>query len=121
MDEFKLIVAGGRTFNDFIRLSDVINTLANTVYDKKAVSIVSGMAGGADRLGYKFAKDNGIVVYEFPADWARHSRSAGYIRNVEMGTFANGLLAFWDGESRGTKHMIDYMRSLGKPVHVIQY
>ena len=34
---------------------------------------------------------------------------------------ADGLLAFWDGQSRGTKQMIEYMRSLNKPVHIIHY
>jgi hypothetical protein len=78
------------------------------------------MARGADALGYQFAKTNNIMVYEFPADWSQ-GKSAGFKRNAQMGDFSDGLLAFWDGQSRGTKGMIEYMQRLGKPVHVVRY
>jgi hypothetical protein len=43
------------------------------------------------------------------------------MRNAEMAQFADGLLAFWDGESRGTDNMIQQMKRLGKPVKVVRY
>ena len=79
------------------------------------------MAAGADLLAYYFAVKNNVVAYKFPVDWNKHGKSAGMIRNKQMGDFADGLLAFWDGKSRGTKQMIEYMHSLGKPVHVVHY
>lgn len=121
MNEFKLIVAGGRDFNDYETLSHVLFELSENEYASQAVSIVSGMAAGADRLGYRFAKENQVTVHEFPADWKRYPRSAGYIRNADMGLFADGLLAFWDGKSKGTAHMIKFMTTAGKPVHIIKY
>ena len=121
MDEFKLIVAGGRDFNDYHSLSKAISDLAEVELADRAVSIVSGMARGADRMAYDFAKLNNVVVHEFPADWDRYGKAAGYRRNAEMAAFADGLLAFWDGSSRGTKNMIETMMKLGKPVHVIEY
>ena len=119
--EFKLIVAGGRDFDSYGRVSEEINHLANGELAERAVSIVSGMARGADRMAFQFAKENNVQVYEFPADWGTHGKAAGHIRNAEMAKFADGLLAFWDGKSRGTANMIQTMERMGKPVRVIRY
>lgn len=121
MQEFKLIVAGGRDFNDYELLSRVIMDMANKEYPDRAISIISGMAKGADALGYFFAIKHNVVKYSFPADWNKHGRSAGFIRNKEMGNFADGLIAFWDGKSKGTAQMIQYMGSLNKPVIIVKY
>lgn len=121
MQEFKLIVAGGRDFNDYDLLSRVLIAMADVELADKAVSIVSGMARGADRLAVQFAREHGVKLYEFPADWDSYGKYAGYYRNKKMGNFSDGLLAFWDGKSRGTKHMIEYMQGLGKPVQVVEY
>ena len=121
MTEFKLIVAGGRDFADYEKLSRVLFTLAEVDYADKEISIVSGMARGADALGTRFAKEHGVTLHEFPANWNKYGKSAGYRRNEEMGNFADGLLAFWNKSSKGTEHMIEFMRAKGKPVHVITY
>lgn len=121
MNEFKLIVAGGRDFNDYETLSRVLNDTANGLYASKAVSIVSGMARGADMLGHRFAKEHNVKVYEFPADWSGMGKVAGFKRNEHMAKFADGLLAFWDGTSKGTGHMIGCMRLANKPVHIVSY
>ena len=57
----------------------------------------------------------------FEADWGTHGKKAGILRNIEMGDYADALIAFHDSESKGTKHMIEYMKSLGKPVRVVRY
>ena len=121
MKEFKLIVAGGRDFYDYQLLSDTLFNMSSGIYVDYAISIVSGMAGGADRMGYLFAKEHQVKIYGYPANWDKYGKRAGFMRNEVMGDFADGLLAFWDGKSRGTKHMIDYMTKLNKPVHVIEY
>ena len=121
MDEFKLIVAGGRDFSDYERLSQEIDKLALVELKDKRVSIVSGMARGADSLALQFARVHNVKVYQFYADWDKYGKSAGHRRNRQMGDFADDLLAFWDGQSKGTKGMIDYMKSLAKPVRVIKY
>lgn len=121
MTEFKLIIAGGRDFDDAQRLRDELIYLATTTYQDRNVSVVSGMARGADKLGYVFAKRNSVKTYAFPAEWHRYGKTAGFKRNADMGRFADGLLAFWNGRSKGTKHMIDFMTHLGKPVHVVKY
>jgi len=121
MNEFKLIVAGGRDFDDYFLLKGWVNRLANETYAERAVSIVSGMARGADALGTQFAKEHGVRLYEFPADWDQYGKRAGFMRNEQMGRFSDGLLAFWDIRSKGTAHMIEFMRKLNKPVHIVTY
>lgn len=122
MAEFKLIIAGGRDFNDYDLLRDTVTALATTGDLKDFdVSIVSGMACGADALGAQFAHLNSVKLYRYPANWEMYGKRAGFMRNEAMGEFADGLLAFWDGESRGTQHMIKYMQRLNKPVFIIKY
>ena len=121
MKEFKLIVAGGRDFVDEDLLVRTIIAMADVEFADFDVSIVSGMAKGADALAYKFAHTHEVQVYEFYADWKRNGKSAGFVRNAAMGMFADGLLAFWDGQSHGTEHMINFMKRQGKPVHVVTY
>lgn len=119
--EYKLIVAGSRGFNDYdLMLRVVIAMVDHELADKK-LSIVSGMAQGADQLGVRMAVQFGLPLYKFPANWNGLGKRAGFIRNTQMGNMADGLLAFWDGQSNGTKHMVDYMHQLKKPVHLIKY
>ena len=65
------------------------------------------MARGVDFLGGLWAHNRGIPVAEFPADWDKYGKRAGYLRNEEMARNAEALIAIWNGKSPGTKHMID--------------
>jgi hypothetical protein len=121
MNGFKLIVACSKDYTDYEHLSRVIFAMADVEFADKEVSIVSGMARGADTLAVRFATDNYIDLYEFPADWRKYGKFADLYSNMQMGDFADGLLAFWDGKSEGTAQMISYMKQLGKFVHVINY
>jgi hypothetical protein len=80
--------------------------------------VVCGLARGVDSLGKKWAEKNDIPVKEFPADWDRHGRKAGYLRNVEMVKYADALIAVWDGESKGTQHVITEARKRRLQVYV---
>ena len=118
---FKLIVAGGRNFNDYALLSAELFALAEGELNAESVEIVSGMARGADALGFHFAQTEGVLCHQFPADWDKYGKGAGYKRNQQMADFSDGLLAFWDGKSRGTAHMIQTMERMGKKVRVVRY
>ena len=111
----KTIVAGGRDFRDYALLIKELNKL------EKIKEIVSGTARGADKLGERYAINNNIPVKQFPANWDKHGKSAGYKRNEKMAKYAKRLVAFWDGKSRGTKHMIDIARKQGLKVIVVRY
>jgi hypothetical protein len=83
--------------------------------------VISGCARGVDQMGIRWAKENKISFVGVPANWDYYGKSAGMIRNTQMANKADALIAIWDGESRGTKHMIDYMYRLEKPVFVWRY
>lgn len=108
----RVIVAGSRDFNDFslVEKSLMMYFKENQLH-RADIEIISGTARGADRLGEIFANKYCLKLTKFPADWDYYGKSAGYIRNEQMAKYAskeNGLLfAFWNGTSRGTKHMID--------------
>lgn len=109
----KTIIAGSRGIND---LDQVIEAVLQSRFD--ITEVVSGTASGVDRLGESFAREHNCPVKRFPADWKQFGKSAGPRRNKQMGDYADVLIAVWDGKSRGTKQMIEYMKSLGKPVYV---
>ena len=118
---FRIIIAGGRNFNDYSLLKEKVNNIISDKRKTHQIYIVSGKARGADSLGEKYANENGLNIMEFPADWDKHGRSAGYKRNVEMAENADALIAFWDGESRGTKHMIDIAKEKNLLTRIIRY
>ncbi len=113
----KIIVAGGRTFTDqnmgFAYLSKLLKS--------ENLCIISGDANGADTIGKNFAKTQNLDLIIVPAMWHVYGKSAGYHRNTIMASIADGLIAFWNGKSHGTKHMIDTMKSLGKRVIIVNY
>jgi hypothetical protein len=121
MDEFKLIIAGGRDFKDHDLLTNTLHRGLIGPLKSYQVSVVSGEARGADRTGAICGDALGLHVHKFPADWGGLGKRAGFVRNQQMAEFADGLLAFWDGQSRGTADMIGRMRRLGKPVKIVMY
>ena len=82
-------------------------------------TIVHGKARGADRLADDEAGKAGLLTEPHAADWDRYGKSAGRIRNEEMAALGADLcVAFWDGRSTGTKHMMDTAAAHGIPVEV---
>lgn len=117
----KLIIAGGRDFNDEALMRDRLQEMANQQIIDETTELVCGMTKGADIMGQHLFKQNGMTVHEFIPDWDGLGKRAGFVRNAEMGDAADLALIFWDGQSRGTKHMIEYMEKLGKPVYLVRY
>ena len=123
---YRLIVAGGRDFDNYCLLDSKLDYFTMRI-DFKLLEVVSGKARGADTFGEIWARERGVTVAEFPANWDKHGKSAGYIRNREMAEYsvANGnrglLVAFWDGNSKGTRSMIDLGHSYGLDVRIVEY
>jgi hypothetical protein len=111
-----IIIAGSRNFNDYNLLKSSCDNLLTQFTN---IEIVSGTARGADKLGERYAREKGYDIKQFPANWDKFGKSAGYIRNDEMAQYADMLIAFWDGTSKGTKHMIDLANKRGIKVLVI--
>jgi len=114
----KVIIAGGRSFNNYNLLYTECNNYLNAYSN---IEIVSGCANGADRLGERYALEKEYLITKFPAQWDTFGKSAGYIRNEEMAKYADILIAFWDGDSKGTKHMINLAEKYKLKVNIIKY
>lgn len=120
----RIIIAGGRDFNDYEFLQDkvsdfILMELPEDIWSE--IEIVSGGANGADKLGERYAKERNCKMTRFIPDWNKHGKKAGILRNHEMGDYADVLLAFWDQKSKGTKDMITYATKQGLWVEVFTY
>lgn len=104
----KIIIAGSRTVDPEKWVEDI------KFFISEDFELVTGCARGADQIAYMITKN----PTEFPADWDRFGKRAGYIRNYNMAQYADVLIAVWDGHSKGTRNMIDIMLDMGKEVHV---
>lgn len=114
----RVVIAGGRDFSDYSLLCKKCDKILNS---QKDIEIVSGNANGADKLGERYAREKGYTLKQFPANWDKYGKGAGYIRNKEMAEYADALIAFWDGSSKGTKHMIDLAKQNNLKIRVIYY
>lgn len=115
---FQVIIAGGRDFSDY----DLLCRKCDQFFINKApTAIISGMARGADCWGVQYAREHGIPVLEFPANWRVLGKRAGMMRNLQMLEVADAVVAFWDGKSKGTHHMIRETQKRGLPLRVVQY
>ena len=118
---YKTIIAGGRDFMDYNLLKEKTNKILQEKKVTHKIVIISGCARGADTLGLRYASENAFDVEEYPAEWDKYGKKAGYVRNVKMAENADALIAFWDGKSKGTKHMIDIAAERNLPIRVIRY
>ena len=119
----KVIIAGGRDFDDYNYMSSELTELfENSAYFKGiTIKIISGMAKGADSLAIRYADEHKLTKVLFPANWKSYPRIAGFLRNEDMLSIATHLIAFWDGKSSGTKDMIDIAQEKGIPVWIFNY
>ncbi len=88
---------------------------------KNVTEIVSGGARGVDACAREYAQTHGIRLTEFLPDYNRYGRTAPLKRNLEIIAYAEMVLAFWDGKSRGTKYVIDNCKKQGVPIKVYLY
>lgn len=109
----KTIIAGGRNVTTYSFVEEAVKQSGFSITE-----VVSGCARGADTLGEMWANKHNVPLSMFPADWHNLGKKAGHVRNCQMGDYAEALIALWDGQSRGTKHMIDYATKKGLKVFV---
>lgn len=110
----KVIIAGSRD----IKRKDVRQAIELCPWSGFISSVISGTARGADQEGEQWAGENNLEIERYPANWEKEGKKAGPLRNLEMAKNADGLIAIWDGRSRGTKSMIDYALKIGLRVFV---
>lgn len=118
--EYRVIVCGSRDWTDRRIIRETLLALADRCPDLRIV-VVHGAARGADRMAGEEARACGYKVEEHPANWALHGHRAGLIRNAYMLSLGcSHVIAFWDGKSRGTEHMIRIAREADARVTVIR-
>lgn len=113
----KLIIAGSRNLEVS---NDYIWNLLSSSDIENITEIVSGdCPSGIDKCGIQFAELHSLPIKRFSANWAKYGKSAGPIRNREMAEYADALLLIWDGESKGSKSMLNEMKELEKPTYEV--
>ena len=113
----KIIVAGGREFNN----KEIIFRCLDSVGIKKEYTIISGHATGVDSMAELYAKERGLTLEIYPAQWDKYGKKAGPMRNHEMACNGDALIAFWDGSSRGTKNMLRHAVTKRLSIIVFDY
>lgn len=108
----KLIIAGGRDYqfkpSDYARL--------NALHDQCHVTeVVHGGATGADECGANWARDEGIALRCYPADWETYGRAAGPMRNQAMASYADAVVLFPGG--KGTESMYRIAKATGIEIY----
>lgn len=112
----KTIIAGSRGITDREMVSFHLSLIVPD--DLHITEVVSGTAAGVDTLGEQWAEDWDIPVKRFPAEWEKYGKRAGHIRNDEMARYAEACVIFWDGESNGTRDMIQLAAKCGLKLFV---
>lgn len=105
-------VVGSRDYPDLEGVRAFVRSLP------AGTTLVSGGARGVDSAAAEAARERGIPVVVYAADWARLGRAAGPVRNRSIAEHCDRLVAFWDGESPGTADVVAQARALGREVEV---
>jgi len=123
----RIIVAGTRDYGDYESFSNVIKDIVSSTPNERILFISGAAKTGADALIIRWCKENNHQwIIEFPAKWRSDDgtllMNAGYVRNVQMSEVATELVCFYDGISKGTKHMIDIAtkKKLSITIHLIE-
>jgi hypothetical protein len=114
-DNMKVGVIGSRGFNDNEKLTQIMDEIEDVHL------IVSGGAKGADLLGEKWANENGVETLIFKPNWSKYGKRAGFIRNEDIVKNSDYIIAFWDGNSKGTENSINLAKKLNIPIKIINY
>lgn len=109
----RILVAGSRGYEDYEQFSDFmfhyVKVITLTTNPNEEPVFITGKArSGADDMIIRWCKENGYRWCEYPADWEKHGKAAGMIRNRQMGLVATHLIVFWDGRSKGTRNMLEF-------------
>ena len=108
----KVAIVGSREYPDLEQVREYVRGLP------PGTIVVSGGAVGVDKVAEQEAKEQGLNVEIWYPRWDLHGKGAGFARNRAIVHSADRVVAFWDGESRGTKHTIGVAQEMRKPVEV---
>ena len=106
----KLAIVGSRSLT---------NLMLDGYISENVDEIVSGGAVGVDLCAAEYAKRKGIRITEFFPQYERYGRAAPIVRNKAIVDYADRILVFWNGRSKGTRSVIEYANKIGKPIEVV--
>ena len=112
--KIRIAIIGSRTFNNYKLLQRTLDTFYPNIS-----LIVSGGAQGADALAEEYARTEGIRTLIFKPDWKTYGKAAGFVRNKDIVTSVDIVIAYWDCVSRGTANSIEWAYKLNKPVIIV--
>ena len=105
----KVAIVGSRT----------VTAVPMEEYVTKEDEIVSGGAVGVDRCAAEYARQNGLKLTEFLPEYEKYGRGAPIVRNQKIVDYADKVVVFWNGSSKGALSVIKYAEKVGKPCQVI--
>ena len=105
----KIAIIGSRNLN--------IDNIENYLPDE-TTEIVSGGAKGIDRCAEKYAREHGLKLTVFLPEYNKYGKGAPLKRNLQRINYADEVIAFWDGTSKGTKYVIDQCEKINKKITV---
>ena len=116
----RVVIAGCRDYNNYDEAKRYIDFYLSETRKQNQIIIISGMANGADKIGEMYAKENVFKVERYPAEWGKYGKSAGPIRNRQMAEACDFVICFWNGDSPGTRSMIELAKKYDKPIKIIK-
>ena len=119
-DTFNVVISGSREFTEFDKFATALDEVLKTYRSKSYIRLFEGGARGIDRLARTYAIMRKVRHERFHADWDKFGKRAGILRNIEMINAGDMVVAFWDGQSKGTKHAIDYAIKKRKRLVVVR-
>lgn len=126
MSRIVILVTGSRSITDETKVWEKLDSIRTSLLPNEIIGLVEGDAEGVDKFCGRWAANSGFIVHECPVkpeDWDKYGKGAGNVRNLHMLNYAKDLchtkgallhcVAFWDGSSTGTQHMINSMKKDG--------
>lgn len=117
----RIVVAGSRNFNNWNLAKEFIDFCIRRIKNEHTLVFMSGCCKGADKLGERYATENGYKIEYYPVNWDKYGKSAGPKRNEIMAEKCDFVICFLDGKSNGTKSMINYSKKYNKPLRIKYY
>jgi YspA, cpYpsA-related SLOG family len=114
--KMRVLVTGGRNYSD----RSAVDRVLDSIHMERGISVlIHGGAAGADELASEWAYDSGIVESAFPANWDKHGRAAGPIRNKQMLVEGKPDLVVAFPGGKGTQNMVRQARDSGVEVYEV--
>lgn len=119
--EYKVILAVSRSFKDYDLFKEKFLFYLSEKMNTHTLVVITGASRLTDLFTDKLLKDVNFIKEPHDADWGKYGQDAIRVSNDEMTTYADALIAFWDGQSLGIKNMIDLAKQKNIKVAVVKY